>query len=87
MKLKFNTHKNRIFNFLIIAVSLPLLSFGQLGSTMYGLYRPMSPVSVSLIEIDPTTGVMTPVGNQVLSSSPLQAAMGLLAFHYQRRLA
>lgn len=69
MKLKFNTHKNRIFNFLIIAVSLPLLSFGQLGSTMYGLYRPMSPVSVSLIEIDPTTGVMTPVGNQVLSTT------------------
>jgi hypothetical protein len=69
MKLKFNTHKNRIFNLLIIAVSLPLLSFGQLGSTMYGLYRPMSPVSVSLIEIDPTTGVMTPVGNQVLSTT------------------
>jgi hypothetical protein len=87
MKLKFNTHKNRIFNFLIIAVSLPLLSFGQLGSTMYGLYRPMSPVSVSLIEIDPTTGVMTPVGNQVLSTTINTTGVSLnpyeLSYSYQ----
>jgi len=87
MKLKFNTHKNRIFNFLIIAVSLPLLSFGQLGSTMYGLYRPMSPVSVSLIEIDPTPGVMTPVGNQVLSTTINTTGVSLnpyeLSYSYQ----
>lgn len=87
MNLNMSTHKNLIFNFLIIAVLFPLLSFGQLGSTMYGLHRQMNQLSVSLIEIDPTTGVMTPVGNQVLSATVNTTGVSLnpyeLSYSYQ----
>lgn len=69
MTLKLFTSKKPFFIFLTIAVSLPSFSFGQLGNIMYGLHRQMNPSSVSLVEIDPTTGVMTPVGNQVLSTT------------------
>ena len=69
MTLKLFTSNKPFFIFLTIAVSLPLFSFGQLGNIMYGLYRQMNPLSVSLVEIDPSTGVITPVGNQVLSTT------------------
>ena len=69
MILKLLTCKNPFFIFLTIAVSLPSFSFGQLGNIMYGLHRQMNPSSVSLVEIDPSTGVITPVGNQVLSTT------------------
>lgn len=87
MRLNINTRKNLIIKFLIILVSLPLLSFGQLGSTMYGLHRQMNPLTVSLVEIDPTTGVMTPVGNQVLSTTVNTTGVSLnpyeLSYSYQ----
>jgi hypothetical protein len=70
MTLKLFTCKKPFLIFLTIAVSsLPLFSFAQLGNIMYGLHRQMNPSSVSLVEIDPSTGVMTPVGNQVLSTT------------------
>jgi hypothetical protein len=85
MRLNINTRKNLIIKFLIILVSLPLLSFGQLGSTMYGLHRQMNPSTVSLVEIDPTTGVMTPVGNQVLSTTVNTTGVSLfICFRRQR---
>ena len=87
MRLNINTRKNLIIKFLIILVSLPLISFGQLGSTMYGLHRQMNPSTVSLVEIDPTTGVMTPVGNQVLSTTVNTTGVSLnpyeLSYSYQ----
>lgn len=87
MRPNFNTRNLLIVKFLIIALSLPLLSFGQLGSTMYGLHRQMNPSTVSLVEIDPTTGVMTPVGNQVLSTTVNTTGVSLnpyeLSYSYQ----
>ena len=87
MRLNINTRKNLIIKFLIILVSLPLLSFGQLGSTMYGLHRQMNPLTVSLVEIDPTTGILTPVGNQVLSTTVNTTGVSLnpyeLSYSYQ----
>lgn len=87
MRPNFNTRNLLIVKFLIIALSLPLLSLGQLGSTMYGLHRQMNPSTVSLVEIDPTTGVMTPVGNQVLSTTVNTTGVSLnpyeLSYSYQ----
>jgi hypothetical protein len=87
MRQKLYTLLNQIFNFLIIAIALPLFSFGQLGSTMYGLHRQLNPSSVSLVEIDPSTGFMTPVGNQVLSTTVNSTGVSLnpyeLSYSYQ----
>jgi len=87
MNSKLFTPKNLIFKLLISTVLLPSISFGQLGSTMYGLHRQMNPSSVSLVEIDPTTGVMTPVGNQVLSTIVNSTGVSLnpyeLSYAYQ----
>jgi hypothetical protein len=69
MKLKFNIHKNLIFNFLIIAVLLPSISFSQLGNNMYGLYRQLNPSSVTFVEMNPVNGIITPIGNPALSST------------------
>lgn len=64
----------------ILALSQTLL-FAQSG-TMFGLYRQMSPSSVSLVSMDPTTGVITPVGNQVLSTTINLTGVGLNPYNF-----
>ncbi len=49
-------------SFLVLFVLIPFLSIGQLGNTMYGLYRNNNPSTVQLATIDPTTGVITILG-------------------------
>ncbi|MEY4803546.1 MAG: hypothetical protein RL331_59 [Bacteroidota bacterium] len=87
MKLKFTRRKNLISSALIVFLSLPAISHSQLGSIMYGLHRQMNPSTVSLVEIDPSTGVMTPVGNQVLSTTVNSTGVSLnpyeLSYSYQ----
>jgi hypothetical protein len=54
---------------------------------MYGLHRQLNPSSVSLVEINPATGVMTPLGNQVLSTTINLTGVALnpynLSYSYQ----
>ncbi len=87
MKLKFNTQKNLIFNFLIISVLLPCTSFGQLGNNMYGLYRQLNPTSVTFVEMDPVNGIITPIGNPALSTTINTTGVSLnpynLSYSYQ----
>ena len=70
---------------LIIVCSILALSqtflFAQSG-TMFGLYRQMSPSSVSLVSMDPTTGVITLVGNQVLSTTINLTGVGLNPYNF-----
>jgi len=49
-------------SFLVLFVLIPFLSLGQLGNTMYGLYRNNNPSTVQLATIDPTTGVINILG-------------------------
>ena len=84
MKLKFTLRKKLLFS---IALTLPILSFGQLGNNMYGLYRQMNPSSVSFVEMDPVNGTITPIGNQVLSTTINTTGVSLnpynLSYSYQ----
>lgn len=84
MKLKFTLRKKLLLS---IALSLPILSFGQLGNNMYGLYRQMNPSSVSFVEMDPVNGTITPIGNQVLSTTINATGVSLnpynLSYSYQ----
>lgn len=72
---------------LIVAQLACSLSFGQLGNNMYGLHRQMNPSSVAFVEINPATGVMTPIGNQVLSTTINTTGVSLnpyeLSYSYQ----
>lgn len=78
---------NSIFQFLIISLTFPSFCFAQLGNNMYGLHRQLNPSSVSLVEINPATGVMTPLGNQVLSTTINLTGVALnpynLSYSYQ----
>lgn len=56
-------------------------SIAQSG-TMFGLYRQMSPPSVSLVSMDPTTGVITPIGNQVLSTTINLSGVSLNPYNF-----
>ena len=49
-------------SFLVLFVLIPFLSLGQLGNTMYGLYRNNNPSTVQLVTIDPATGVINVLG-------------------------
>ena len=49
-------------SFSVLYVLIPFLSLGQLGNTMYGLYRNNNPSTVQLATIDPTTGVINVLG-------------------------
>jgi hypothetical protein len=49
-------------SFLVLFVLIPFVSLGQLGNTMYGLYRNNNPSTVQLATIDPTTGVINVMG-------------------------
>ena len=46
----------------LLILFIPFLSIGQLGNTMYGLYRNNNPSAVQLATIDPTTGVINVLG-------------------------
>ena len=46
----------------LLLLFIPFLSIGQLGNTMYGLYRNNNPSTVQLATIDPTTGVINVLG-------------------------
>jgi hypothetical protein len=84
MKPKFTLRKKLLLS---IALTLPILSFGQLGNNMYGLYRQMNPSSVSFVEMDPVNGTITPIGNQVLSTTINTTGVSLnpynLSYSYQ----
>ncbi|MFN5311612.1 MAG: T9SS type A sorting domain-containing protein [Flavobacteriales bacterium] len=84
MKLKLTARNKYTLSF---ALMLPILSFGQLGNNMYGLYRQMNPSSVSFVEMDPVSGTITPIGNQVLSTTINTTGVSLnpydLSYSYQ----
>ncbi len=46
----------------LLILFIPFVSIGQLGNTMYGLYRNNNPSTVQLATIDPTTGVINVLG-------------------------
>ena len=46
----------------LLILFIPFLAIGQLGNTMYGLYRNNNPSTVQLATIDPTTGVINVLG-------------------------
>lgn len=48
--------------FKLLLFFIPFFSIGQLGNTMYGLYRNNNSSSVQLATIDPTTGVINVLG-------------------------
>jgi hypothetical protein len=56
-------------------------SIAQSG-TMFGLYRQMSPPAVSLVSMDPLTGVVTPIGNQVLSTTINLSGVSLNPYNF-----
>ena len=70
---------------LLFTCSILILGFSksiaQTG-TMFGLYRQMSPPSVSLVSMDPTTGVITPIGNQVLSTTINLSGVSLNPYNF-----
>lgn len=70
---------------LLFTCSIIILGFyksiAQSG-TMFGLYRQMSPPSVSLVSMDPTTGVITPIGNQVLSTTINLSGVSLNPYNF-----
>ncbi|MEY3503679.1 MAG: hypothetical protein RL349_270, partial [Bacteroidota bacterium] len=84
MKLKLTARNKYTLSF---ALMLPILTFGQLGNNMYGLYRQMNPSSVSFVEMDPVSGNITPIGNQVLSTTINTTGVSLnpydLSYSYQ----
>jgi hypothetical protein len=49
-------------SFSVLFVLIPFLSIGQLGNTMYGLYRNNNPSTVQLATIDPVTGIINVLG-------------------------
>lgn len=70
---------------LIFTCSIILLGFSKSiaqSGTMFGLYRQMTPSSVSLVSMDPITGVVTPVGNQVLSTTINLTGVGLNPYNF-----
>lgn len=70
---------------LLFTCSILILGFSksiaQTG-TMFGLYRQMSPPSVSLVSMDPATGVITPIGNQVLSTTINLSGVSLNPYNF-----
>ena len=46
----------------LLSLFLPFISLGQLGNTMYGLYRNNNPSTVQLATIDPVTGIINVLG-------------------------
>jgi hypothetical protein len=46
----------------LLLLFIPFISLGQLGNTMYGLYRNNNPSTVQLATIDPVTGIINVLG-------------------------
>ena len=70
---------------LLFTCSILILGFSKSiaqSGTMFGLYRQMSPPSVSLVSMDPTTGVITPIGNQVLSTTINLSGVSLNPYNF-----
>lgn len=70
---------------LLFTSSIIILGFSKSiaqSGTMFGLYRQMSPPSVSLVSMDPTTGVITPIGNQVLSTTINLSGVSLNPYNF-----
>ena len=70
---------------LIFTCSIIILGFSKSiaqSGTMFGLYRQMTPSSVSLVSMDPVTGIITPVGNQVLSTTINLTGVGLNPYNF-----
>lgn len=70
---------------LLFTCSIIFLGFSKSiaqSGTMFGLYRQMTPPSVSLVSMDPVTGVVTPVGNQVLSTTINLTGVGLNPYNF-----
>ena len=57
------------FIFLGICLSFNLISFAQVDNTMYGLLQTINPPGFQMASIDPLTGVITTIGNAVLSNT------------------
>jgi hypothetical protein len=54
---------------LVVAAFISVSLSAQVNNTMYGLYQTVNPFGFQFGTIDPTTGVVSTVGNSVLSSS------------------
>ena len=70
---------------LLFTCSILILGFSKSiaqSGTMFGLYRQMSPPSVSLVSMNPTTGVITPIGNQVLSTTINLSGVSLNPYNF-----
>lgn len=82
----FNDHMKNISKLkLLFTCSIIILGFSKSiaqSGTMFGLYRQMSPPSVSLVSMDPTTGVITPIGNQVLSTTINLSGVSLNPYNF-----
>ena len=82
----FNDHMKNISKLkLLFTCSVIILGFSKSiaqSGTMFGLYRQMSPPSVSLVSMDPTTGVITPIGNQVLSTTINLSGVSLNPYNF-----
>ena len=87
MKPMISLSKKRIFKTFLIVLSFPFVSLGQLGNNMYGLYRQLNPTSVTFVEMDPVNGIITPIGNPVLSNTINTTGVSLnpynLSYSYQ----
>lgn len=82
----FNDHMKNISKLkLLFTCSIIILGYSKSiaqSGTMFGLYRQMSPPSVSLVSMDPTTGVITPIGNQVLSTTINLSGVSLNPYNF-----
>ena len=65
----------------LLILFIPFLSIGQLGNTMYGLYRNNNPSTVQLATIDPTTGVINILGPNLGNTINL-TGVSLNPYHY-----
>lgn len=73
--------KLKLFSFCSILALSQIFLFAQSG-TMYGLYRQMTPPSVSLVSFDVNTGAVTPIGNQVLSTTINSTGVSLNPYNF-----
>lgn len=87
MKNIFTTQQARTSIHFCLAFFISFMTFGQLGNNMYGLYRQINPDIVSFVEMDPVNGIITPIGNSLLSTTINTTGVSLnpynLSYSYQ----
>jgi hypothetical protein len=66
---------------LIVAAFISVSLTAQVDNTMYGLYQTVNPPSFQFASIDPLTGLITPIGNAVLSGSVNATGSALNAYN------